>query len=104
MFPRVHAPCRRLVHPEVEHDAVPNAATRGGLHVSMQIAARHDPCFPQEPSWPGFAVPISRSVWQAEEAVANLPLLLAVRVHCGHQACDGRRERNSTGTLGVLTA
>jgi hypothetical protein len=33
-------------------------------------------------------------VWQAEEAVANLPLRLAVRVHCGHRV---RR-----GTLGVL--
>ncbi len=43
---------------------------------------------------PGFAVWVSRSVWQAEEAVANLPLRLAVRVHCGHQV---RR-----GTLGVL--
>ena len=32
--------------------------------------------------------------WQAEEAVTNLPLRLAVRVHCGHQV---RR-----GTLGVL--
>ena len=33
-------------------------------------------------------------VWQAEEAVANLPLRVAVRVHCGHQACaqhDGVR-------------
>ncbi len=26
-------------------------------------------------------------VWQAEEAVANLPLRLAVRGHCGHPAC-----------------
>ena len=43
---------------------------------------------------PGFAVSISRSVLQAKEAVANLPLRLAVRVHCGHQV---RR-----GTLGVL--
>jgi hypothetical protein len=30
------------------------------------------------------------SVWQAEDAVANLPLRLAVRVHCRHQACDPR--------------
>jgi hypothetical protein len=30
--------------------------------------------------WPGFAVLMSRSGWQAEEAVANLPLRLAVRV------------------------
>jgi hypothetical protein len=37
----------------------------------------------------GFAVLISRSVWQAEEAVANLPLRLAVRVHCSHQVLRG---------------
>jgi hypothetical protein len=27
------------------------------------------------------------SAWQAEEAVANLPLRAAVRVHCSNQAC-----------------
>ena len=32
---------------------------------------------------------IPRSVWQAEEAVANLPLRLAVRVHCGHPVLRG---------------
>jgi hypothetical protein len=34
--------------------------------------------------------------WQAEEAVANLPLRVLVRVHCGHQACaqhDGAHAR-----------
>ena len=54
---------------------------------------------------PGFAVSISRSVWQAEEAVANLPLRLAVRVHCGHQVWRGSRgvlNRLFTGTHGVL--
>ena len=39
-----------------------------------------------------FSIPVR--VWQAEEAVANLPLRVAVRVRCGHQV---RR-----GTLGVL--
>ncbi len=34
-----------------------------------------------------FGIP---SVWQAEEAVANLPVRLAVRVRCGHQACAQR--------------
>jgi hypothetical protein len=67
------------------------------------VAVRHNPTaaalyrailFPRA-FLPGFAVWISRSGWQAEEAVANLPLRLAVRVHCGHQ---GRR-----GTLGVLS-
>ena len=56
-------------------------------------------------------------VWQAEEAVANLPVRLAVRVHCGHHTCAQHRgarvpvlqwhkaERSpgcSRGTLGVL--
>ena len=43
----------------------------------------------------------SRSVWQAEEAAANLPLHLAVRVHCGHQAFaqyDGVLAGYSSGT------
>jgi hypothetical protein len=31
---------------------------------------------------PGFAALESRSVWQAEEAVAYLPLRVAVRVRC----------------------
>jgi hypothetical protein len=38
--------------------------------------------------FPGFAVLTSRSVLQAEEAVANLhnlPLRVAVRLHCGYQ-------------------
>jgi hypothetical protein len=33
----------------------------------------------------GLCIWVSRSVWQAEEAVANLPLRLAVRGRCGHQ-------------------
>jgi hypothetical protein len=36
-----------------------------------------------------FAIPFRFG--HAEEAVANLPLRLAVRVHCGHQACTARR-------------
>ena len=43
---------------------------------------------------------------QAEEAVANLPLRLAVRAHCGHPAraqYDGVLAGYSSGTkLGVL--
>jgi hypothetical protein len=50
-----------------------------------------EPCRPQ--NWVGG--PSRRAlqfchpglVWQAEEAVANLPLRLAVRVHCGLEAC-----------------
>jgi hypothetical protein len=38
------------------------------------------------------------SVWQAEEAVANLPLRVAVRVHCGHQAC-AQHDRAHAGVL-----
>jgi hypothetical protein len=48
--------------------------------------------------------------WQAAEAVANLRLRLAVRVHYGHQACARRVPGYSSGTtlrvlygaLGVL--
>ncbi len=50
--------------------------------------------FPPEPSCRALQFWINPVwVWQAEEAVANLPLRVAVRVHCGHQV---RR-----GTLGV---
>jgi hypothetical protein len=55
----------------------------------------------QWPRSPGFAVLPSHSIWQAEEAVANLPLRLAVRVRCGHQACaqhDGVHVGYSSGT------
>jgi hypothetical protein len=53
-----------------------HAATRGGL------LTLRTPRFPPRAFSPGFAVSISRSVWQAEEAVANLPVRLAVRVRC----------------------
>ena len=112
-----------------QHAAAPNAATRGGLHVSVHKSHAHRdlPLHPHPvprayrparrfarvcgahltrslPRW-GFprlydpqAVPAgplaglcsvqgSRWVWQAEEAVADLPVRLAVRVHCGFKAC-----------------
>jgi hypothetical protein len=52
------------------------------------------PFAPPEPaSFPGFAFWVSRSVWgnfgQAEEAVANLPLRLAVRVRCSQPSFAG---------------
>ena len=61
---------------------------------------------PRSISWPGFAVWISRSVWQAEEAVANLPLRLAVRAHCGQPSVAGysRGTHSLQGHAGVLTA
>jgi hypothetical protein len=49
---------------------------------------------PPEPSCRALQFRNPVRFWQAEDAVANLPLRLAVRVHCGHQV---RR-----GTLGVL--
>ncbi len=51
-----------------------------------------------------FGIPFRVS--QAEEAVANLPLRLAVRVHCGHQILAGysRGTRSLQGYAGVLTA
>ena len=85
----MHPYNRRLVHTEgpsgqlrchaiVQHAAVPNTPRRAaGLHVSLHtlhaILSSAGACLP------GFAVGISRSGWQAEEAVANLPLRLAVR-------------------------
>ncbi len=78
-------PSRQLrCHAIVQHAAVPNAATRGGLYVSV-----HMPPVASSPLFPGALLaalcscgyPVS--VWQAEEAVANLPLRLAVRVHYG---------------------
>jgi hypothetical protein len=54
------------------------------LHVSVHIAARGD-CFLGRALQFRYRV----SVWQAEEAVANLPLRLAVRGHCGHHVLTG---------------
>ena len=96
---RPHAPFRRLprrmVHAKgpvraASCDAIgiiQHAATRGGLNVSVHTP--HTAIFPPEPSWPGFAISIFRLVWQAEEAVANLPLRLAVRVRSGCQVGRG---------------
>jgi hypothetical protein len=85
----VHPNNRRLVHTNgpsrqlrshaiVQHAAVPNAATRGGWRVSVH--APHAAIYFPEPSCRALQFLISRSVWQAEEAVANLPVRLAVRV------------------------
>jgi hypothetical protein len=97
---RPHAPFQRLVHANgpvraASCDAigiVQHAATHGGLHVSVHTP--HIAIFPHSDIssrdfLPGFAISILRSVWQAEEAVANLPLRLAVRAHCGHQVRRG---------------
>jgi hypothetical protein len=61
---------------------------------------------------PGFAVWISRSVLQAEEAVANLPVRLAVRVRCRQPSLArsflagscGVLKRQLRATHGVLLA
>ncbi len=83
-----HRPARRML----------NAATRGRLYVSMHTLHA-------TPSWPGFAAVPSRTVWQAEEAVANLPLRLAVRVHCGRPSSAGysRGTHSLHGYTGVLS-
>jgi hypothetical protein len=96
-----HSPARRLL----------NAATRGRLYVSVHMP--HAAIFFPGAFLPDFAFLMCFSVWQAEEAVANLPVRLAVRVHCGHQACaqhDGaharfRTQRNAVfPSAGVLKA
>ncbi len=70
--------------------------------MSRTHAARHDPPPPPPPppSVPSRS-PLGRAlqfgypvwVWQAEEAVANLPLRLAVRVHCGQPSLEGYSRR-----------
>ena len=67
-------PCQSSARRRTEH-----AATHGGAAPSGSLA--------------GLCNLDTPFVWQAEEAVANLPLRSAVRVHCGHHV---RR-----GTLGV---
>jgi hypothetical protein len=59
-----------------------------------------------EPSCRAFQFHHPVSVWQAEEAVANLPLRLEVRVHCGRPSSAGysRGTRSLQGYTGVLTA
>ncbi len=59
------------------------ALTSGGLHVSVHTphAAIHFP----SPRAGVCSFDIPFRVWQAEEAVANLSLRLAVRVRCGNQ-------------------
>ena len=95
-----HRPARRLL----------NAATRGRLYVSVRMP--HAAIFSPGAFLPGFAFLMRFSVWQAEEAVANLPLRLAVRAHCGHTVLRGTLEAliHSRGipeyshrTPGVLT-
>jgi hypothetical protein len=86
MYP--NAPYCRLVHTRARRGsfvAMPCTARCDARRAARlrACAARGNP-FP-EPSVPGFAVLISRSVCQAEEAVASLQLRLAVRVHCGPQ-------------------
>jgi hypothetical protein len=70
------------------HAIVKHAPTRGGLHVSvhMQHAAIN---FPYQPSCRALQFGYPVSVWQAEEAVANLPLRLAVRAHCSQPRSTG---------------
>ena len=90
----------------VQHTAVRYAGIWGGLYVSVQHCRMPQSFFSLKPSWPGFAVWISRSVRQAEEAVANLPLRLAVRVHYDQPSVAGysRGTHSLQGHTGVLTA
>ena len=75
-----HSPARRRIE---------RLRSRGRLHVSLHPP--HTAIFSPAACLPGFAVSPPRPVWQAEEAVANLPLRLAVRVHCGRQVGRGSR-------------
>jgi hypothetical protein len=40
--------------------------------------------------------------WQAEEAVASLPLRMPVHVHCGHRACAQHGGVHARGTPAAL--
>jgi hypothetical protein len=99
---------QRRCHAIVQHAAVSSAGIRGRLHVSLHPP--HTAIFSPGACSPGFAVSPPHPVWQAAEAVANLPLRLAVRVHCGCQVGRGSRgmpnpprvlEGYSWHTLGV---
>jgi hypothetical protein len=109
-FPLVVSQPGTLVHPHTRARPgsfsspchAQHAATRGGL-----LTLRTPRSFPRAFS-PGFAVSISRSVWQAEEAVANLSVRLAVRVSCAqHDGVSWGTEEAlhgysySRGTIGV---
>jgi hypothetical protein len=70
----------------VPHAGGLNGGFGGGVFISVPTPhAAHPPPPPPPPSLlaglRSFDIPFS--VGQAEEAVANLPLRLAVRVHCG---------------------
>jgi hypothetical protein len=80
-------PSRQLrFHAIVQHAAVPNAATRGRQYVCVHMPHAAIPPLPAA-LLAGLCSSTTRPVWQAEEAVANLPLRLAVRAHCGHHIC-----------------
>jgi hypothetical protein len=84
---------------------VRNAATRGVLLVSVNTA--HTRFFPPSLLARLYSLRHSVSVWQAEEAVSNLPLRLAVRGRCGQPKFGGvhvellNRARYSRGTRGT---
>jgi hypothetical protein len=97
---------QRRCHEIVQHAAVSNAGIRGQA-ARLFAPASHRHLFPRSlfARLCSFTI-LPRPVWQAEEAVANLPLRLAVRVHCGCQVGRGSPwdAEPSTGTRGVLAA
>ncbi len=94
-------------HAIVQHAAAPKARA-AGLRVSVHMP--HDAIvFPGSLLCRALQFCHQFRSWQAEEAVANVPLRLAVRVHCGHQVRRGtirgtEEALSGNSTLGVLAA
>jgi hypothetical protein len=102
MYP--HAPCRRLVHPEVEHAAVPNTGARA-VGCTSPCTRRTPHFFSSGPSWPGFtafAIPFRcgrpRKPWPTWHCAWRCALTAANRVRRGYSR--GTRSL----TPGVLAA
>ena len=77
---------RRRLRPPWPPRCSPTPYAVTGEHGTQPNISRTVPRdrFPLEPSCRALQFPHAVSVWQAEDAVANLPLRLAVRVNCVH--------------------
>ncbi len=96
-------PCYSPARRRTEHAATRSGDARRGCASPCTRRAPH-PFFRRSLLWAlQFEYPVP--IWQAEETVGNLPLRLAVRVHCGHQVLRGTLgvKRHSTCTPWVLT-
>ena len=88
MYP--NAPYRRLVHTRAHRGfvAMPCPSTQRPASPCTRAARR---IFSRRPLGGALQFGYPIRVWQAEEAVANLPLRLAVRVRCGHPSLAGEQ-------------